>query len=86
MEWAGGGYAHVIESEDKFPREFGIDVVAGMLGIPPRRFDRRQKRTTFDDERKKVLKFLDGWSRFDWTTELDGGDYMEEKGKDKQSG
>ena len=32
VEWNGGGYAQIIESE-KFPKDFGLDIIAGMYYI-----------------------------------------------------
>ncbi|CAM9147583.1 unnamed protein product, partial [Discosporangium mesarthrocarpum] len=85
VEWDGGGYAHVIEGEEgKFPRDFGVETLAGILGIEPPSFGRkgrhRGKGTTSSssgsagdsDERAMVLSFLRRWRAFDWTAELDG--------------
>lgn len=77
VSWQGGGYAHVIEDEESFPRTFGMDVAKGMMGLPPGRFN-RGKRTSFDTERRLVLDFLKEWEPFDWTQELDGGEYLPE--------
>lgn len=32
VEWNGGGYAQIIESE-KFPKDFGLDILAGMYNL-----------------------------------------------------
>uniref|UniRef100_A0A4W6BKF3 CWF19-like protein 2 n=1 Tax=Lates calcarifer TaxID=8187 RepID=A0A4W6BKF3_LATCA len=61
-----GGYAHVIENEQKFPHYFGKEVVGGMMDLEPRRW-RKLIRENFDDQRKKVLQFAQWWKPFDCT-------------------
>ncbi|XP_029965039.1 CWF19-like protein 2 [Salarias fasciatus] len=61
-----GGYAHVIENEQKFPRYFGKEVVGGMMDLEPRRW-RKTIRENFDDQRKKVLQFSLWWKPYDCT-------------------
>ena len=73
--WRGGGLVHPIEDEAAFPPTFGIDIAAGMLGLPPGRFGRREQRRTFDDERRAVLDFLKVWEPFDFTAQMEGGEY-----------
>ena len=36
VEWTGASYAHLVEDGDGFKRDFGVGVVAGMLGLDPR--------------------------------------------------
>nr|XP_020475634.1 CWF19-like protein 2 isoform X1 [Monopterus albus] len=61
-----GGFAHVIENEQKFPHYFGKEVVGGMLDLEPRRW-RKLIRENFDDQRKKVLQFAQWWKPYDCT-------------------
>ena len=63
------GYAQIIESS-RFPRDFAVDTVGGMMHMDPMRFRRRQK-TNESEERKLIRSFLDKWKPFDWTLELD---------------
>ena len=72
VAWKGGGFAHVIEDENEFPPSFGVDIAAGMMGLPPERFGRKAQRPSFDEERKRVLKFVDEFEPYDWTQQLDG--------------
>ncbi|CAI5693907.1 unnamed protein product [Oreochromis niloticus] len=61
-----GGFAHVIENEQKFPHYFGKEVVGGMLDLEPRRW-RKMIKENFDDQRKKVLQFAQWWKPYDCT-------------------
>ncbi|XP_076591864.1 CWF19-like protein 2 [Chaetodon auriga] len=61
-----GGFAHVIENEQKFPHYFGKEVVGGMMDLEPRRW-RKFVRENFDDQRKKVLQFAQWWKPYDCT-------------------
>ncbi|XP_028321192.1 CWF19-like protein 2 [Gouania willdenowi] len=61
-----GGFAHVIENEQKFPHYFGKEVVGGMMDLEPRRW-RKMIRENFDDQRKKVLQFAQWWKPYDCT-------------------
>lgn len=70
VAWAGGGFVHPIEDETRFPANFGIDVAAGMLGLPPGRFGSKEQRTSFDLERRLVTEFVREWSPFDWTQQM----------------
>uniref|UniRef100_A0AAQ5YYU4 CWF19-like protein 2 n=1 Tax=Amphiprion ocellaris TaxID=80972 RepID=A0AAQ5YYU4_AMPOC len=61
-----GGFAHVIENEQKFPHYFGKEVVGGMMDLEPRRW-RKLIKENFDDQRKKVLQFAQWWKPYDCT-------------------
>jgi hypothetical protein len=67
-----GGYVQLIENEDgkRFQKDFGLDVIAGMMGCDPIRFQR--KSPSLDGDRGEILRFCDGWKKYDWTLELDG--------------
>ncbi|KAL6040150.1 DWNN a CCHC-type zinc finger [Balamuthia mandrillaris] len=70
----GGGYAHVIEDAREFPRNFGRDVVAGVVELPPQKWGQGQ-RDTLAMEKARTLAFLNHWEPFDWTASLEGGQY-----------
>lgn len=70
VEWSRGeGYAQIIETTS-FPKDFGIDTIAGMMQMDPLKFRARQK-TSADAERQLILDFVTKWKPFDWTLELD---------------
>lgn len=66
---AGGGRRGGGGSK-RFPRDFGMDVIGGMVGCDPMRFQR--KTPSQDGDRGEILRFCDMWKEFDWTLELDG--------------
>lgn len=70
----GGGYAHVIEDETKFPITFGKEVVAGILKLPSNAAKAKYK-ANVEKEREQLQHFLNAWEPYDWTKELDGGQY-----------
>jgi len=64
-----GGYAHVIEDEDKFPAHFGKEVLCGLLEEPAQ-FVMRAKRQSADEERQRLAAFVKQWGPYDWTKKL----------------
>lgn len=69
----GAGYVQMIES-DSFPKDFGVDIIAGMMQLDPLRFRSNKSRSSSNNEEKErqvILHFLEKWKRFDWTVELD---------------
>ncbi|OQR96455.1 hypothetical protein ACHHYP_15787 [Achlya hypogyna] len=73
VEWSSGGYGHIIEDAAQFPKDFGADILAGILEVDPRRYGRYIP--SVDAEKGRVKDFLKMWQPFDWTQELDGGEY-----------
>ncbi|KAI8495426.1 hypothetical protein Bbelb_268810 [Branchiostoma belcheri] len=63
------GFAHVIEDEQIFPHYFGREILGGMLDLEPR-FFRKPPKESFEDQRKKVLKFAEQWKPYDWTKNI----------------
>ncbi|MCO5582118.1 hypothetical protein L7F22_036008 [Adiantum nelumboides] len=65
------GYVHVIDNERDFRRDFGRNVVIGMLKLPEEEMHRRRKQQTSDQLKKAALDFRKHWAPFDWTIMLD---------------
>ena len=65
----GKGYAQLIESSG-FPKDFGVDTIAGMMAMDPMRF-RRKEQVSAEEERQMILRFLEQWKKYDWTLDLD---------------
>lgn len=60
------GFAHVIEDEQVFARNFAYEIIGGMLDLEPRVW-RNPKRETFEAQKSKVLDFGAQWKHFDFT-------------------
>ena len=58
------GFAHVIEDELEFPKNFAQGIIGGMLDVEPRIW-RQPKREPFESQKKKVLAFGAQWKDFD---------------------
>ena len=69
-----GGYVHVVEDEIKFTRYFGREVIAGMLHLDPEQWMRPQDEHP-QQMRDQLKQFLQMWEPYDWTVELEGGEY-----------
>ncbi|XP_076236479.1 CWF19-like protein 2 [Calliopsis andreniformis] len=59
------GYAHVIEDERMFPKNFAEEIIGGMLDLDHDVW-RKPKKENFDQQREKVLKFSDVWKKHDF--------------------
>ncbi|ODN06629.1 CWF19-like protein 2 [Orchesella cincta] len=60
------GFAHVIEDESNFPRNFAHEIVGGMMELDHHLW-RKQKKDDFKTQRTKVMDFLKIWGPYDWT-------------------
>jgi len=63
------GFAHVIEDEQLFPKNFAQSIIGGMLDLDPNTW-RHPGREKFNDQCKKVLQFAEWWKPYDWTQRL----------------
>ncbi|XP_035120315.3 CWF19-like protein 2 isoform X1 [Callithrix jacchus] len=61
-----GGFAHVIEDQQKFSHYFGKEIIGGMLDLEPRLW-RKGIREGFEDQRRKALQFAQWWKPYDFT-------------------
>ena len=64
------GFAHVIEDERSFPRNFANEIIGGMLELDHSVW-RKQRQDDFKTQRDKVMKFLKIWGPYDWTRGAD---------------
>ncbi|XP_076291702.1 CWF19-like protein 2 [Lasioglossum baleicum] len=62
----GKGYAHIIEDEHLFPKNFAEEIIGGMLDLDHDVW-RKPRKETFDKQREKVLKFSEIWKNYDCT-------------------
>ncbi|KAJ9600229.1 hypothetical protein L9F63_009476 [Diploptera punctata] len=60
------GFAHVIEDEKIFPRNFAQEIIGGMLDLDHSIW-RKQRKDNFDAQRKKVMQFAEWWKPYDFT-------------------
>ncbi|XP_030745795.1 CWF19-like protein 2 homolog [Sitophilus oryzae] len=60
------GYAHVVEDEQLFPRNFAQEIIGGMLDLHHSKW-RKPIKQSFSDQSKRVLSFTKEWKSFDCT-------------------
>uniref|UniRef100_A0A1I8Q4H1 Cwf19-like C-terminal domain-containing protein n=1 Tax=Stomoxys calcitrans TaxID=35570 RepID=A0A1I8Q4H1_STOCA len=58
------GFAHVIEDEERFPRNFAQEIIGGMLHLDPNKWRRLQKEQNIIT---KVKMFAEWWKKYDCT-------------------
>lgn len=66
VEWEGGGFAQIIEKAS-FPKNFGLDIIAGMMSLDPVGFNSKSKSS--NEDQVMVKEFMEYWNKFDWTLE-----------------
>ncbi|CAK9804972.1 CWF19-like protein 2 [Anthophora quadrimaculata] len=59
------GYAHIIEDDHMFPKNFAEEIIGGMLDLDHDIW-RKPKRENFDQQREKTLKFSEIWKRYEF--------------------
>lgn len=61
------GYAHIIEDEQMFPKNFAEEIIGGMLDLDHDMW-RKPRKENFDQQREKVLKFSEIWKKYELET------------------
>ena len=64
-----GGFAHIVENQDKFPSHFAKEVIGGMLDLEPRRW-LKPRHDSFEAQKSKVLHLCEWWKPYDWTQKV----------------
>nr|CAG8485849.1 8049_t:CDS:10 [Entrophospora candida] len=72
--WFGldGGYGHIIEKSENFPKWFGKEIIAGICDLSPEVW-RRPKKLDTKDNYKRAQEFKKPWDKWDWTKALQNG-------------
>ncbi|CAH8330385.1 unnamed protein product [Eruca vesicaria subsp. sativa] len=65
------GFAHVIDDEQQFNINLGLNVIRGMLELPEEDMYRRRRHESVESQKKAVVSFAREWEHFDWTKQLD---------------
>ncbi|KAL1219139.1 Zinc finger CCCH domain-containing protein 59 [Cardamine amara subsp. amara] len=65
------GFAHVIDDEQQFNSNLGLNVIRGMLELPEEDMYRRRRHESVESQKKAVVSFAREWEHFDWTKQLD---------------
>jgi hypothetical protein len=66
-----GGFVHVIDDETKFKRNFGRNILIGLLDLPEHLTDAKQRPLAPALLRDEMDAFLKTYEPCDWTTQLD---------------
>jgi hypothetical protein len=65
-----GGYAHVIDDEEQWNKNFGRDILIGMLGLPEERWHQRARQESTAVQKQWVAEFAKQFHPYDWTRQL----------------
>jgi hypothetical protein len=72
----GKGFVHPIEDERLFDWKFGKEVICAILDQPAQLLLRNNRGPEEESKQKlRASAFLKQWQPFDWTAQLDGGQY-----------
>ncbi|KAG5560277.1 hypothetical protein RHGRI_003542 [Rhododendron griersonianum] len=65
------GFVHVIDDEQQFKANFGLNVIRGMLKLPEEDIYGRRKHDSEETQKQAVSSFARDWAPFDWTKQLE---------------
>ncbi|CAH8300272.1 unnamed protein product [Eruca vesicaria subsp. sativa] len=65
------GFAHVIDDDQQFNSNLGLNVIRGMLELPEEDMYRRRRHESVESQKKAAVSFAREWEHFDWTKQLD---------------
>lgn len=64
------GFVHVIDDEKDFKSSFGLNVIRGMLKLPPEDMHRSRRPESVEAQKHAVASFAKLWEPFNWTNQL----------------
>jgi hypothetical protein len=67
VEYPQGSFGHIIENENLFPKDFGRNVIAGILEKDPPKYNHQREKQQFEKEKQIVLNFVQRYKKYDWT-------------------
>lgn len=65
------GFVHVIDDEQQFNSNIGLNVIRGMLQLADEDMYRSRRHESADAQMKAKQSFMQEWQPFDWTKQLD---------------
>ncbi|KAH7666113.1 HIT-like protein [Dioscorea alata] len=65
------GFVHVIDDDNNFRSNFGLNVIRGLLKLPEEDMHRRRRSEPLENQRQAAANFARDWEPFDWTKQLD---------------
>ena len=64
------GYVHVIDDEEKFDRDFGRSILAGLLKLPAEAQKRAARAEPMPVQKTLTADFAQRFDAYDWTKQL----------------
>ena len=65
-----GGFAHVVDDETRWNKNFGRDVLCGLLGLPENVSSSKKRALPPAVLKREMDAFLNAWEPVDWTKQL----------------